>query len=200
MRERHEFIDYVIELLGPFGTVSAKRMFGGWGVYLDGLMFALVAREGLWLKADEINRGEFEAAGCEMFAYERGGAQATLAYYRPPVDAMEAAGALVPWARSAYAAALRANARRVVLERERADRVAAKARAKAEKSSAAKTVSPAKRTAKRAVKKRAASKTSVRTPAKAPTKTAAKRVARAKRPVRAKETSRHRRTPRKRTR
>ena len=196
MRARHEFIDYVIELLGPFGTVSAKRMFGGWGIYLDGLMFALVAREGLWLKADEINRGEFEAARCEIFAYERGGAQATLAYYRPPVDAMEAAGALVPWARSAYAAALRANARRVVLERERADRIAAKARAKAEKTDVAKPARPAKR----AVKKRAPSKTPVRTPAKAPTKTATKRVVRAKRPVRAKESSRHRRTPRKRTR
>ncbi|MEO7402203.1 MAG: TfoX/Sxy family protein [Burkholderiales bacterium] len=200
MRERHEFIDYVIELLGPFGTVSAKRMFGGWGVYLDGLMFALVAREGLWLKADEINRGEFQAARCEIFAYERGGAQATLAYYRPPDEAMEAAGALVPWARSAYAAALRANARRVVLERERADRIAAKARARAEKTDAAKPARPAKR----AVKKRVTSTSApVETSAEAPVKTAAKRAKRAKRttrPVRTKETSRHRRTPRKRTR
>lgn len=125
MRERHEFVDYVIELLGPFGTVSAKRMFGGHGIYLDGLMIAIVAREGLWLKADEINRHEFENANCELFTYSRGGAAQTLGFYRAPAESLESSQEMLPWARSAYAAALRANAKRVAAENARAARLAA---------------------------------------------------------------------------
>ena len=106
------FVDYVMELLGPFGTVGARRMFGGHGLYLDGLMFAIVAGDLLYLKADEMSRIEFEQAGCEIFAYARQGKRATINFYRAPEDAMESPDLMLPWARSAYAAALRANAKK----------------------------------------------------------------------------------------
>jgi DNA transformation protein and related proteins len=48
-----EFVDYVLEQLSPLGGVRAKRMFGGHGVYLEGLFFALVADDTLYLKALE---------------------------------------------------------------------------------------------------------------------------------------------------
>jgi len=38
-----EFVSYVVELLQPMGAVCAKSMFGGHGVFLDGLMFGLIA-------------------------------------------------------------------------------------------------------------------------------------------------------------
>lgn len=224
MRERHDFIDYVIELFGLFGTVSAKRMFGGHGVYLDGLMFAMVSREAIWLKADDINRAEFESAGCELFTYSRGGALATIGFYRAPVDATESAAEMLPWARSAYAAALRANARRVAQERERTERRAARAVAaaanevaadaalslpavkrvraiKAPQKEAAK--STAKSPAKRAVSRttaRAAQRSAARATERTPTVTT-KRAAKA-RPTKAGGTkvrarvTRHRRSPR----
>jgi DNA transformation protein len=107
-----EFIDYVMELLGPFGTVRARRMFGGHGVYLDGLMFALVSEDMLYLKADELNRVEFEQAGCEIFGYARKGKRATLNFFRAPEDAMDSPELMLPWARTAYAAALRTNAKK----------------------------------------------------------------------------------------
>ncbi|TSA13754.1 MAG: TfoX family protein [Betaproteobacteria bacterium] len=109
-----EFVEYVMELFGPFGTVAARRMFGGYGVYLDGLMFAIVAGEMLYLKADEMNRIEFEQAGCEMFGYVRKGKRAALNFFRAPADAMESPEQMLPWARTAYAAALRANAKKQV--------------------------------------------------------------------------------------
>ena len=34
-----------MELLAPFGNVRAKRMFGGYGIFKDELMFGLVADE-----------------------------------------------------------------------------------------------------------------------------------------------------------
>jgi DNA transformation protein and related proteins len=108
------FVEYVMELLGPFGTVGARRMFGGHGVYLDGLMFAIVSEDTLYLKADEMNRIEFEQAGCEIFGYARKGRRSTLNFFRAPEDAMESPELMLPWARTAYAAALRANAKKQV--------------------------------------------------------------------------------------
>jgi len=115
-----DFVDYVMELFGPFGTVGARRMFGGHGVYLDGLMFALVFGDTLYLKADAMNRIEFEQAGCEMFGYARKGKRATLNFFRAPEDAMESPELMLPWARTSYAAALRSNAKKLVAGQARA--------------------------------------------------------------------------------
>ena len=117
-----DFVDYVMELFGPFGTATARRMFGGHGLFLDGLMFALVSDDTLYLKADEMNRIEFEQAGCEMFGYARKGKRATLGFFRAPEDAMESPELMLPWARSAYAAALRANAKKQVADQAQAAR------------------------------------------------------------------------------
>ena len=144
-----EFIDYVMELLGPFGTVRTRRMFGGYGVYLDGLMFAIVSQDTLYLKADEMNRVEFEQAGCESFGYARKGKRATLNFFRTPEEAMESPELMLPWARTAYAAALRTNAKKQAAGQ-------ARAAAKIAPQKAAKNAPPAKpAAAKAAGKKRA---------------------------------------------
>jgi DNA transformation protein and related proteins len=123
-----DFVDYVMELFGPFGTVVARRMFGGHGLFLDGLMFAIVSGDTLYLKADEMNLIEFEQAGCEMFGYTRKGRRATLNFFRAPDDAMESPELMLPWARSAYAAALRANAKKLVAVQAQAARTIAQPR------------------------------------------------------------------------
>lgn len=40
---RRAFADHVVDLLRGMGAVRAKPMFGGHGLYLDGVMFALLA-------------------------------------------------------------------------------------------------------------------------------------------------------------
>lgn len=144
-----DFVDYVMELFGPFGTVTARRMFGGHGVYLDGLMFAIVSGDTLYLKADEMNRIEFEQAGCEMFGYTRKGRRATLSFFRAPEDAMESPELMLPWARSAYAAALRANAKKLVAGQVQAARKTAQPKP-------AKKEPPVKPAAKKQAKKKTA--------------------------------------------
>jgi DNA transformation protein and related proteins len=151
-----DFVDYVMELFGPFGTVVARRMFGGHGVFLDGLMFALVSGDVLYLKADAMNRVEFEQAGCEMFGYSRSGRRASISFFRAPADAMESPELMLPWVRSAYAAALRANAKKQAAGQARADRRVAR-QEPAEKKAANKKV----------VKKKAAKKKTTRPAAKA---------------------------------
>ena len=110
MPPRNEFVEHVLELLAPFGGVSARRMFGGFGVYRDALMFGLIAGDVLYLKADGENRGEFEAAGAEPFSYTTRRKQVVLSYWRAPEEALESPDAMKTWARSAFAAALRAKA------------------------------------------------------------------------------------------
>jgi DNA transformation protein len=104
-----DFADYAVELLGAAGRVVARRMFGGYGLYCDGVMFALIADDVLHLKADEINRPEFERAGSAPFTYEAKGRRTIMGYWRAPDDAMESRELMAPWARSALDAALRAR-------------------------------------------------------------------------------------------
>jgi len=107
-----DFAGYAVELLGAAGRVVARRMFGGFGVYCDGVMFALIADDVLYLKADALNRPELERAGSAPFTYEAKGRRTIMAYWRAPDDAMESRELMAPWARSALAAALRARAAR----------------------------------------------------------------------------------------
>lgn len=105
-----EFLAHVLELLAPLGRIAAQRMFGGHGLYCDDVFFGIVHDGALYLKADDDNRGDFEHAGCERFSYARKGKRATLNFYRAPEDAMDAPRLMLPWARSAVSAALRARA------------------------------------------------------------------------------------------
>ena len=66
-----EFVSYVVELMQPVGMVSAKRMFGGYSIFLDGMMFALVADSTLYLKADAETENVFEENGLERFKYNK---------------------------------------------------------------------------------------------------------------------------------
>ena len=65
----HDFLAYLQELFADFGAVSARAMFGGHGLYHDGLMFAVAFEDGLYLKVDTQTRALFEAEGCKPFVY-----------------------------------------------------------------------------------------------------------------------------------
>ena len=112
MKPGDDFADFVIELLGTVGTVSSRRMFGGRGIYCDGLMFALIAGDVLYLKTDEQSRPRFESAGSEPFTFVAArGRQMVTSCWRIPDDAMDSAALAAPWARFAFESALRkANA------------------------------------------------------------------------------------------
>ena len=105
-----EFVSYVVESLQPLGPVSARRMFGGHGIYLDGVMFALIASDQLYLKVDDGNRAAYETAGLEPFTYSGKGAPVRMSYHEAPGEGFDDPELLCAWAREAYAAALRARA------------------------------------------------------------------------------------------
>lgn len=115
--KENEFVEYVLELLGPLGPVKAKAMFGGFGIYRNNLMFGLIADETLYLKADEKTRPEFEAKGLPPFTYEKKGKKYSMSYYQAPEEALEDPEEMAVWAEKAYGAALRANKKKKNVQR-----------------------------------------------------------------------------------
>ncbi|MEO8002949.1 MAG: TfoX/Sxy family protein [Arenimonas sp.] len=107
MAKDDAYIEYLQELLEPLGKISAKKMFGGRGIYCNGVIMGLVIDEALYLKVDEQTKHLFMTAGCEPFVYEMKNKQVAMSYWSVPDDAMESSEQMLPWAKHAYAAALR---------------------------------------------------------------------------------------------
>jgi DNA transformation protein and related proteins len=82
-------VAYLVDELGPLGHAQARRMFSGHGLYLDGLIFALVIDETLFLKVDDGNRAGFEAAGMKPFTYRNRGRLVALPYWEAPAEVVE---------------------------------------------------------------------------------------------------------------
>jgi len=106
------YVALCLELLAPLGRPTARAMFGGHGLYIDGLMIGLVASEQLYLKTDGQSLPTWRAAGGVPFSYARadGKTPIEMSYCSPPVDAFDSEHAMQPWARLALAAALRQRA------------------------------------------------------------------------------------------
>ncbi len=107
MRKDSEFASFVVECLQPLGPVSARRMFGGFGIYLHGTMFALIAYDQLYFKVDDGNRRAHEEAGLAHFTYGDGGKPIRMPYCEAPGEGFDDPEILCAWAREGYAAALR---------------------------------------------------------------------------------------------
>jgi len=110
MSARNDYVDYLLEQLAPLavlGTLKAKRMFGGHGLYLDGVMFGLVSDDILYFKADLGNQGMFDARDMPPFIYTRQGRPVTLSFRAPPAEAFEDPAELLALARLGVEAAWR---------------------------------------------------------------------------------------------
>jgi DNA transformation protein len=97
--------DAVRELFSAFGPVTVRRMFGGAGIYADGVMFALIVDDAIFLKADSATQDRFRAEGQGPFVYEGKGKPMTFSYWRLPDRLYDDPDELADWARAALALA-----------------------------------------------------------------------------------------------
>ncbi|MFA5119963.1 TfoX/Sxy family protein [Zavarzinia sp.] len=89
-----------------FADVMVKRLFGGAGLSLGGVTFALVLRGVLHFRVDDAMRADFAARGAEPFRYSTKLRQVTVAsYYEVPVEILDDDDELATWAERALAAA-----------------------------------------------------------------------------------------------
>ena len=110
--EEQEFVNYVVDLMQLTGPVTAKRMFGGYGIFLDGLMFALIANSVLYLKADKESEKKFTGRGLEAFKYNKKDKEYKMSYYQAPDEALEDIDVMNHWANNAYNTALKAASKK----------------------------------------------------------------------------------------
>lgn len=101
-----EYREFALEQLGRVAPVTSRAMFGGVGIYSDGLFFALIDDDTLYLKVDDGNRGDFEAAGMGPFR-PFGDERDTMQYYELPAELLEDADRLRPWVEKAIEVARR---------------------------------------------------------------------------------------------
>lgn len=102
-----EGIEEMFQALGP---VTIKRMFGGKGIYHQGIILALEYRGDILLKADGESAPDFEAAGSRQWVYEgKRGRPVKMPYWSVPDAAYDDPDEMAVWVRRAYEAALRAR-------------------------------------------------------------------------------------------
>ena len=112
MAGKNEFVEYLLDLLADFGPVEARAMFGGYGIFKQNRMFAIVIDDTLYFKTDEKTKADFEARGLKPFTYQRKNRGISLSYHQAPDEAPEDSRTMRDWAEKAYAAALRASSKK----------------------------------------------------------------------------------------
>lgn len=107
-----DFIEFLVDGFEPLGTISARGMFGGAGLYCDGVMFALVAYDTLYLKADDETAQAFLDEGLEPFTYEGKAKPVRMSYWRAPERVFDDPDEMQAWGHTAVQVAKKLAARK----------------------------------------------------------------------------------------
>jgi DNA transformation protein len=110
MAVSQSYREFVLEQLGRVTPVTGKSMFGGVGIYAQGLFFALIAENRLYFKVDDSTRPDFEQRGMEPF--RPFGEDSAVSYYEVPAEVVEDLNHLGPWTKKAIDVAAAAKSSR----------------------------------------------------------------------------------------
>lgn len=100
-----DYLQYVLEQLARLPQVTSRRMFGGVGLYCDGMFFAIIDDDTMFFKTDESTRELYVERGSQPFRPYKDRPEVSMNYFQVPADVLEDAEELVPWARAAVRAA-----------------------------------------------------------------------------------------------
>jgi DNA transformation protein and related proteins len=101
--DAHPFVD----LFGVHGAIQTRRMFGGFGMYIEGQIVGIIVRDRIYLKTDDESRKAFVAEKCKPFTYQRGcdSKGVSMRYYAIPDRLYDDPEEFTAWARMAQAVA-----------------------------------------------------------------------------------------------
>lgn len=92
------FHDYILmDVLSGLHGITSRPMFGGYGFYLRGKIFAIIADGKLYFKTGEGNRRDFLERGSQPFVYSAKGISIEMKYYELPEDLYENKEELAEW-------------------------------------------------------------------------------------------------------
>ena len=93
-----EYCDYILDLLAPLRGVTARRMFGGFGLFRGGLMFGIILDDVLYFKVGDATRSEYEKRAAEPFRYARQSKTVALSYWNVPAAVLDDEERFIDWA------------------------------------------------------------------------------------------------------
>jgi len=106
-KPRPAIVDALEFRLGAWGPILVKRLFSGYALYRDGIIFGLVFRERVYFKTDEHNRPDYVVAGMPPFEYTRASGRTTaMRYFEVPGAVLDDLEELPRWADKALAVTL----------------------------------------------------------------------------------------------
>ena len=108
MKNQSSYVVFLVEQLCPLGEITAKSMFGGHCLYCDGTVFAIIASNTLYLKADSVNQRAFQERGLKPFnPFDR--PDGAMRYYTAPPEIFEDPDVMKHWAGGAIEAGRRSK-------------------------------------------------------------------------------------------
>jgi DNA transformation protein and related proteins len=99
------YLQYVLEQLERTGRVNSRRMFGGVGLYCDGLFFGLIFDDTLYFKVGDATRADYESRGMQPFRPFADRPEVSMTYFTVPADVLDDSEELVAWAKRSVAIA-----------------------------------------------------------------------------------------------
>lgn len=112
MAVQAQFLAYVLEQLAALPALRSNRMFGGVGLYSDGLFFGLIDDDTVFFKTGESNIAPYRQRNMPRFMPFPDRPEAVMGYHQVPADVIEDAETLVEWARQSVAVAVASRARK----------------------------------------------------------------------------------------
>lgn len=94
----NDFLDYVLDQFSMWGGVTARKMFGGAGLYRDGKMFALIGDDAVYFKVGDSNLADYTDFGSGPFKPFDNQSMVLKSYYELPIDILENPQELMAWA------------------------------------------------------------------------------------------------------
>lgn len=91
-KAKDDYADFIVESLSGIGDIRSRAMFGGYGIFHQGLMFALISDGILYFKVDDSNRDGYEKAGSRKFSHG-------ISYWEVPAEVLEDSTRLCQWAK-----------------------------------------------------------------------------------------------------
>ena len=100
---KSDFVDYVVQdLLSELSGVRVRSMFGGWGIYKDDAIFAIIVEDQLYFKVDDTNKRAYQQHGSKPFTYRSRGKSVSMSYWEVPADVMDDRDEIKRWAEESH--------------------------------------------------------------------------------------------------
>ncbi len=102
-----DYLHYVLDLLSELEKVTYRAMFGGYGIYLNGIIFAIIADDELYFKVDQTSIDMYKKYNSEPFSYTtKNGKKAVMSYWQVPCSVLEDDKTILEYAKAAYNASI----------------------------------------------------------------------------------------------